>query len=64
MLVYVPEDRTVDLSLDRLPRSPAASWYNPRSGENSPAAAAVGGRSCQFPTPDAGDWLLSVKAGK
>ena len=29
-----------------------------------PAVAVVGGRSCQFPTPDPGDWLLQMKAGK
>ena len=63
-VAYVPEDRTLELIQDGLPRSPTISWFNPRTGENSPAVAVVGGRSCQFPTPGAGDWLLEVKAGK
>ena len=63
-LVYVPEDRSLELFLNELPRSPAVSWFNPRTGEYKPAAAVVGGRSCQFPTPDPGDWLLVTKAGK
>jgi len=62
--VYVPEDRTIELSLDELPTSPTVTWFNPRTGENSPAVAVVGGRSCQFPTPDPGDWVLTMKAGK
>ena len=63
-IIYVPEDRTLELSLDALPHSPSVGWFNPRTGENNPAVAVVGGRSCQFPTPDPGDWLLLVKAGK
>lgn len=63
-VVYVPEDRTLDLMLDSLPPSPAVSWLNPRTGLNNPAVAVVGGRACQFPTPEPGDWLLVMKAGK
>ena len=63
-LIYVPEDRTVELSLDELPASPTVTWFNPRAGNKNPAVAVVGGHSCQFPTPDPGDWVLVVKAGK
>ena len=63
-VVYVPEDRTLEVLLDALPPSPSVSWLNPRTGENNPAVAVVGGRSCQFPTPDPGDWLLVMKGGK
>ncbi len=63
-LVYVPEDRTLELSLDALPHSPSVGWLNPRTGGNNPAVAVVSGSSCHFPTPDPGDWLLVVKAGK
>ncbi|HWX21152.1 MAG TPA: DUF4038 domain-containing protein, partial [Candidatus Binatia bacterium] len=63
-LIYVPEDRTVELSLEELPTSPTVSWFNPRTGDNSPAVAVVGGRTCQFPTPDPGDWVLVIRAGK
>ena len=63
-LVYVPEDRTLQLVRDALPRSPTVGWLNPRTGENNPAAAVEGGSTCEFKTPDAGDWLLMMKAGK
>jgi hypothetical protein len=63
-VAYVPEDRTLDLFQEGLPRSPTVSWLNPRTGENSAAVGVVGGRSSQFPTPDAGDWLFVAKAAK
>ena len=63
-VVYVPEERTLELYLDALPASPSVGWFNPRTGGNNPAVAVVSGRACQFPTPDPGDWLLLVKAGK
>jgi hypothetical protein len=63
-LIYVPEDRTLELALDGLPPSPTVAWLNPRTGENSPAVAVVGEKACQFPTPDPGDWLLVLKAGR
>ena len=63
-IVYVPEDRTLEIGLDALPSSPTVGWLNPRTGQNNPAVAVVGGHSCQFPTPDPGDWLLVMKTGK
>ena len=63
-LVYVPEDRSIELILDSLPASPVVTWFNPRTGQNNPAVAVVSARTCQFPTPDPGDWLLVLKAGK
>jgi hypothetical protein len=62
--VYVPQERTLEIMLEALPASPSVSWFNPRTGQNTPAVAVVGGRSCQFPTPEPGDWLLVMKAGK
>jgi hypothetical protein len=63
-VVYVPEDRSVEILLEALPTSPKITWLNPRTGENSPAVAVLGSHSCQFPTPDVGDWLLLMKGGK
>jgi hypothetical protein len=63
-LVYVPEDRTLEVLLTALPPSPSVGWVNPRTGESNPAVAVVGGNSCQFPTPDPGDWLLQMKSAK
>ena len=64
VLAYVPEDRTVEIFCDALPSAPTITWLNPRTGETNPAVAVVGARVCQFPTPDPGDWLLVMKAGK
>ena len=61
MVVYVPEDRTVEIKLDSLPPSPNVTWVNPRTGENSPAVAVVTTSTCQFPTPSEGDWILVMK---
>jgi len=63
-LVYVPQERTLEIAIEALPSSPSVSWFNPRMGQSSPAVAVVGGRSCQFPTPEPDDWLLVMKAGK
>jgi hypothetical protein len=63
-LVYVRRERTLEIVLEALPASPSVNWFNPRTGQNTPAVAVVGGRSCQFPTPEPGDWLLVMKAGK
>lgn len=63
-LTYVPVDRTLELYLEALSPSPGIQWLNPRTGQTSPAVAVVGMRTCQFPTPDAGDWVLVMKGGK
>jgi len=64
MVVYVPEDRTVEIKLDSMPPSPNVSWFNPRTGEKSPAVAVVTANTCQFPTPAEGDWILFMKSDK
>lgn len=63
-IIYVPQDRTLDVLREALPHSPTAGWLNPRTGENSPATVVTGASACQFRTPDSGDWLLVMKAGK
>ena len=63
-ITYVPEDRTLEINLEALPRSPAIQWFNPRTGQKSAAVAVIGARSCQLPTPDPGDWVLIMKSGK
>jgi hypothetical protein len=60
-LVYVPEDRTVEVLLEALPPSPEVRWWNPRTGEKNPAVAVVTDRTCQFPTPGEGDWILVMQ---
>ena len=64
MVVYVPDERTVEIKLDSMPSSPNVTWMNPRTGEKSPAVAVVTANSCQFPTPAEGDWVLFMKMEK
>lgn len=64
MVVYVPEDRTVEIKLDSLPPSPNITWINPRTGERTSAVAVVTASTCQFPTPSEGDWILLMKTEK
>ncbi len=58
MVIYVPEDRTVEVKLDAMPPSPQVTWFNPRTGEKSPAVGVVTTSTCQFPSPAEGDWIL------
>lgn len=62
-IVYVPVDRTVELLMEALPPAPNVSWFNPRTGQRSPAVAVVSGNTVQFPTPDPGDWVLVMTKG-
>jgi len=57
-VVYVPEERTIEILLTALPPSPEVKWYNPRTGENSAAVAVITDTTAQFPTPSEGDWIL------
>ncbi|MBI5385812.1 MAG: DUF4038 domain-containing protein [Verrucomicrobia bacterium] len=61
LLVYVPEDRTVEVLLESLPPSPEVRWWNPRTGEKSAAVGVVTEKTCQFPTPAEGDWVLVMQ---
>lgn len=63
MVIYVPEDRVVELQLAALTSmkgSPVLTWVNPRNGERRAAVAVLGPTSCQAPTPEPGDWLLLI----
>lgn len=63
-LVYSQNERMLELAQDQLPPSPVVTWFNPNRGDTRPAVAVVVQRSCQFPPPDSGDWLLLLKSGK
>ena len=62
LVAYVPEERTVEILLESFPPSPDVKWINPRTGEKSPAVGVVTERSCQFPTPGEGDWILLLRS--
>ena len=57
-VVYVPEERTIEILLASLPPSPEVKWFNPRTGETSAAVAVITDTTAQFPTPSEGDWIL------
>jgi hypothetical protein len=57
-IVYVPEERTIEILLTALPPSPEVRWFNPRTGEMSAAVAVITDTTAQFPTPGEGDWIL------
>ena len=57
-VVYVPEERTLEILLTALPPSPEVKWFNPRTGETSAAVAVITDTTAQFPTPGDGDWIL------
>jgi len=61
LVVYVPEDRTVEVSLDTMPPTPNITWFNPRTSEFTPAVAVVTSTTAQFPTPRDGDWILWIR---
>ena len=63
-LVYDPEDRSIELTLDGLPPRPVAAWFNPGSSASTPIPIVVDGKSCQITTPQAGDWVLILRGGK
>jgi hypothetical protein len=64
LVVYVPEDRNLDVVLKALPPAPQVTWVDPRTGQKHPAVAVVTERAAQFPTPGEGDWLLLAKSQK
>jgi hypothetical protein len=61
LILYIPEERSVEVKLNLMPNSPNVTWINPRTGEKSPAVAVVTTDTCQFPTPAEGDWILFMK---
>jgi len=63
-VVYVPEDRTVEVVMELIPASPNVSWFNPRQSETNHAVGVVTTDTIQFPTPTEGDWILLMKMDK
>ncbi len=63
-LVYDPEARPLVLALEGLPPTPVGAWFNPRSGASTPVSLVVEGKTCQVPSPPAGDWVLILRGGK
>lgn len=58
IMVYVPEDRIVNVITQALPPHAKALWVDPRTGTTRPAAGTVNATTYRYNTPDTGDWLL------
>ena len=59
IIVYIPQDRDIELNLIHSPDDLSAVWFDPRTGARQPAA--VSGN--HFTTPAAGDWVLLLGRG-
>lgn len=57
VVVYLPRGGTVELDPDAVAGEDLARWYNPRTGEWSPAEAS----SDHYTAPDNDDWVLLVQ---
>jgi hypothetical protein len=59
IMIYVPEDRAVNVIQQALPPRSKAIWIDPRTGTTrSAAGTSVNATTYRFTTPDNGDWLL------
>jgi hypothetical protein len=61
-VLYVPEDRSLQIWFNDLPPSVETSWTDPRNGSKRPVIAVLNGDKIQFTTPGPGDWLLLLKS--
>jgi hypothetical protein len=57
-LLYIPEDRQVELNLSGLQSGLTMQWLDPRTGQRSNFTVPVTGGLCHLETPAPGDWLL------
>lgn len=58
VLLYVPEDRKVELRMIGLPPQATGVWIHPQTGARTPTVGAINGNILQLATPGEGDWLL------
>ncbi|WP_160164552.1 DUF4038 domain-containing protein [Pedosphaera parvula] len=60
-VIYIPEERSVDLKATTIPTPLKATWINARTGDRMDAVGYVAGPICRFITPQPGDWLLLIQ---
>ena len=63
-LFYTPAGQGIELRVTAIPPTPVMTWINPRTGGRQNAVAVLSGNSCEVSPPDAGDWLLLIRAGQ
>jgi hypothetical protein len=64
VVVYTPTEVRLKINVTKLPAPLLATWVNPRTGERSDVLAVLRGSALECPAPDAGDWLLVLRAKK
>jgi hypothetical protein len=64
VIIYTPSERNVSVRFSFVPPNCKAQWLNPRTGLEAPAIGVVTMQTIEFPTPDAGDWLMVLTSGK
>jgi hypothetical protein len=57
-LIYIPEDRLLEVRLKDLRADLSAQWFNPRTGERSDIGPIITEKNWSLETPAPGDWLL------
>lgn len=60
-MIYLPSRLTVELDLSKLGGAANATWFDPRTGELSPAGRHNPVKGVAFTPPDDGDWLLILR---
>ncbi len=70
-VIYIPEDRSVEIKMNSFSSEMLGEWFNPRDGSRTPTrlpARQVGKvenkGTHKFETPAEGDWVLLLKAAK
>ena len=64
VVAYVPDDRSIGIANRALPARASGLWFNPRTGETTPANGTAVNAAYNFATPAPGDWLLILSARK
>ncbi len=63
-VIYIPEDRAVEIEMDLFPSAMLSEWFNPRDGSRTPIGKVENKGTHKFETPAEGDWVLLLKAAK
>lgn len=61
-VIYIPEERQVELNLTSLRPGLSMQWFDPRTGDHHPLAPPGAGDVCHLETPAPGDWVLLLSA--
>ena len=63
-VIYIPEDRAVEIKTDLFPSPMLGEWFNPRDGARTTIGTVENKGMHKFETPGDGDWVLVLKAAE